>query len=159
LFSVNFKRHDPKDMIKEHCRLTKYSKSYYHERCPFDILFQVVETFEDVKKIFENVQDTKERDRFVALRNERWKTFCKKKKIMSLEDNMLDEEQNKVETAQNKHSDKQKKGNQCREQKIWDRARTTHPKISRWIHRVRISKVSLLRKEGPQKPKLQYLKM
>jgi hypothetical protein len=56
LSSGNFKKHDPRDVIKEHCKLMKFSKSYYYENFPFDILFQGDETFEYFRKRFKDVQ-------------------------------------------------------------------------------------------------------
>jgi hypothetical protein len=47
-------------------------------RFPFDIIFQGDDTFADARKIFENVQDTQEREKFFSLHNEIWKTFLKK---------------------------------------------------------------------------------
>jgi len=54
--SRNFKKHDPRDVIKEHCKLVKLSKSCYYEHFPFDILFQGYATFEYFRKRFKDVQ-------------------------------------------------------------------------------------------------------
>jgi hypothetical protein len=45
---TNLKRHDPKEMVKNHYRMVRYSKSYYHEECPLNIIFHGVENVEEV---------------------------------------------------------------------------------------------------------------
>jgi hypothetical protein len=81
----------PNGIVKEHCKLVKYSKSYQHEKCPFDIVFQGAQTYEDVLKTIESIEDSQDKEKILAYQKERHKLFEEeKKRMMGIEDNQTE---------------------------------------------------------------------
>jgi len=70
LHYTNFKRHDPKDVVKNQNRMVRYSKSYQHEQCPLDIIFKGVENVQDVIFRIEGIKYIKRKENVMACKNE-----------------------------------------------------------------------------------------
>jgi hypothetical protein len=68
---IAFKKHDPLNIVHDHCQALSNFKVYKHEDIPFDKVFQRAQSYEEVCKRIEEILEGPKRDEFLAFQRHR----------------------------------------------------------------------------------------
>jgi hypothetical protein len=71
LSHIAFKKHDPLNIVHDHCQALRNFKGYRHEDIPFDEVFQRAQSYEEVCKRIEEIPKGPKRDEFLAFQRHR----------------------------------------------------------------------------------------